>query len=263
MIEQQPRATRLQRIKAAGRVAGAVAASAATAVYGNTATAKAQGLEQSASANQTRTYLATGNPDSFLKKVKISNREETVLLQEIRTGKHPAFLLNGAIEFHGPTTDYLGPVDKSDRVPFHASPSGQERVLYYPLATRVGDTIYVASLDTNHQVANVGQGSLGENIGWTPLDGANYTVWRNTADQAPALMSFNEVYDAHPMGLNAPTQPVYDLASKGTNPKLPAIGSVMDTEAWPKAQAQADLKAIFTPLSSQESEGIFASLGKS
>jgi hypothetical protein len=231
------------------------------AIIGGTGVAKAEQSLTSA-ADRGNTYLASGTPNSSpIQEAKLSNKTEIALLTEIRQHKHEAFILNGAIEFHGKTTIYLGPAAKGHRISYDTNPPGNELVSYYPMVTAKDGVLWAAVFDNHHSQANAGQGSAYGSIGWAPLKESHYTVYRNTSNGAPGLLKFHEVYDAHPQGEGVSPIPAYNIFADGSSTQLPRSDAIMDTEIWPATTAQANLKAGgFTPLGTQTAENLFSSI---
>jgi hypothetical protein len=217
-----------------------------------------------ASKDGTSTYLVSELPTSNpVQEARLSNKAEVALLKEVRENKHPAFILNGALEFHGKTTIYLGPTAKGHRVFYDTNSAGGEVVGYYPMIVPYGGTLWAAVFDNHHSQANVGQGSNYGSVGWIPLNEAKYTVYQNAGDESPGLLKFHEVYDASPEGPGVPPTPVYNIEVNGTNTQLPRNDAIMDTEMWTQDAAKSNLEAAgLVPLSTQAANLLFAGVGK-
>lgn len=268
MNEQEPQInqpSRVGRLKKAAKKAGALAGITGAAVVGVASMPNKANAEPS-SIEGAKTYLSTekaaGNP---VQDALASNKAEIALLQEIREGKHPAAIWNGALDFYGKTTLYLGPKKQADlkadeNFGLNHAPN-EHLTAYYPLITKVGNTLWAAVIDDHHSQTNSGSGSAYGIICWVPLESAQFNAWQNTGDKAPALMKFHELYDPHPMGQGVPPTPQYNIVPNGTNPQLPRPEAIMDSEFWPGDQANSQLTAaMFKQLSSQQTRAIINSL---
>jgi hypothetical protein len=245
------------------RKALALAGVTGVAFLGGASAAKAERAGSSID-SKAKTYLVSDSPETNpVKLAKMSNRVEINLLREIRAGKQPAMIFNGAIRFQGLNKIYLGPVNsKRYRVVEDSNKPGEDIVSYNTLVVPVGDTVWAGVFWDRHYTDNIGQGSEYGNIGWIPLNEGKFTAYKNTWNGGPEMFKFHEVYVAQPQGKGAPTHPVYDLVVDGGGEKFPRADTIMDTEMWRSDYAESTLKAGgYESINQQEARALFASIG--